>query len=235
MRERVQLIRVSHPYLGSYEADLVSTNDADKQGYAVYLPVSEDDMPLETGERVILKWDDEVNKRGRGVVESIDVEDHQEHESDWQTLKISVAIKDHNSNLRHYPRLLGGFEFLYASLDEIDNVEEWLSNRIESISIRSDSRFSQPKDELINFSVSGFSFESEHPIDNSTPLVCAVGVESTTELIRCLAKVVRCQKNEEIYEVAVHFISPPQRLINALSEFTLKLQRQQTEGLQYEV
>ena len=100
----------------------------------------------------------------------------------------------------------------------------------QSDEVRADSRFHQPNDELINFSVSGLSFESNHPIDHSSSLACAIAIGGASDLIRCLGKVVRCEKSDDGYQIALHFISPPQALIDALSEFTLKIQREETGG-----
>ena len=230
MRERVQLIRVSHPHLGPYEADLIASVNGEDQGHIVYLPFGPEDSPLCLGERIVMSWYGESSKRGRGIVEDIRSEDIDTHESDWQTLKVSVAMQDLGLNLRHYPRLVGGFEFFYISFEEMETPEEWLLSTNQSDNIRSDGRFNQPNDELINFSVSGMSFESDHPIDISSSLVCAIGVGGSSELIRCLGKVVRCVHIDDCYQIALHFISPPDPLINALSEFTLKIQREETGG-----
>lgn len=230
MRERVQLIRVSHPHLGPYEADLIATANGEEQGHVVYLPFSPEDSPLRLGERIVMSWYGESSKRGRGIVEEIRPEDIETHESEWQTLKLSVSMQDLGLNLRHYPRLIGGFEFFYASFEEIETPEEWLLSTTQQDEVRSDARFKQPTDELINFSVSGLSFESNHPIDISSSLACAIAIGGSSDLIRCLGKVVRCVKADRVYQIALHFISPPQDLIDELSEFTLKIQREETGG-----
>lgn len=237
MRERVQLIRVSHPELGPYEADLISNQGIEDIEYTVYMPVNNEDFPLASGERLVLRWDDESQRRGRAIVEGIDNEgDQQErHDLNWQTFKVSVHIQDHASNLRHYPRLIAGFEFFYASLHEIEEGEDWLTTTTTLDLHRQDTRFSRPIDDLINFSVSGLSFESKTAIDSSSPLLCAIGVDRSKVLIRCLSKVVRCALEGEYYSVAIHFISPPLELAETLSDVTLRLQRIETEGETYEV
>ena len=71
MREQIQLIRVSHPHLGSYEADIVKTESPmeapDQFEYVAYLPVSSESTPFAEGERVVIKWGDN-NLRGRGMI-----------------------------------------------------------------------------------------------------------------------------------------------------------------------
>ena len=232
MRERVQLIRVSHPELGPYEADLISVGGEESLDYTVYLPLSDQDVPLEANERLVLRWEDESQKRGRAVVEEVDTDSETAEDSElsWQTFKISVQIQDSAANLRHYPRLVAGFEFFYASLHDIIEGEDWLTNTTTLDLHRQDTRFSRPLDKLINFSVSGLSFESDVAIDSSSPLLCAIGIDRSKLLIRCLSKVVRCEQEEGHYSVAIHFISPPVELAEALSEMTLRLQRKETEG-----
>jgi hypothetical protein len=215
----------------------MSSQEDRTQEYTLYLPISDEDTPLEAGERLVLRWDDETQKRGRAIVEEInnDKESASGHDLSWHTFKISVQIQDHVSNLRHYPRLLSGFEFFYASLHEIDEGEDWLTNTTTLDLHRLDIRFSRPIDELINFSVSGLSFESNEPIDNSSPLLCAIGVDRSKALIRCLSKVVRCEREGDHYCVAIHFISPPVELAETLSDVTLRLQRKETEGELHEI
>ncbi len=230
MRERVQLIRVSHPTLGPYEADLTRLDQSDQETYTVYLPVNDQDTPLQVGERLVLKWALGQQKRGRGVVEEVHTDELEGHDLSWQTYRVSVQIQDHASNLRHYPRMIAGFEFFYAPLLEIEEGEEWLTVTSSLDNLRADPRLSHPIDNLLDFSVSGLSFEAKKPVDSSSPLLCAIGIGYPAQLIRCLSKVVRCEPEEDHYAIAIHFISPPVELAQALSDYTLRLQRKETEG-----
>ena len=49
-------------------------------------------------------------------------------------------------------------------------------------------------------------------------------------LTRCLGKVVRCEARDDRFIIAINFVSPPPELTQKLSDFTLKLQRIETEG-----
>lgn len=246
MRERVQLIRVSHPQLGHYEADLMRLEASDHEDgshYVIFLPMNTQGPSLEVGERVVVRWEQRDNPsqaplKGRGrVVEVIreggegdGVDEH------WLTYRLEISLQNHVSNLRHYPRLLGGIRLYYAPVNTIEDADAWLTTGPRSeTDLNSDSRFSLPLDELMNFSVSGLSFESEASLDSSSLLLCAVGVGVEEELSWTLGKVVRCQPSELGYSVALHFVSPPQELIEKLSSFTLKLQRVETDGGEYEI
>ena len=233
MREQIQLIRVSHPHLGSYEADIVKTGAPmeapDQFEYVAYLPVSPESTPFTSGERVVVKWA-ENNLRGRGVVSEIGEEDQVGGDQTWRTLKLSITLKEPTLNLRHYPRLFGGISLFYARVEAVEDTEAWLTQSGTSQELIDDERFSAPLDRLMNFSVSGLSFEADEPLSTSRLLLCAIGLNAEGSLVRCLGKVVRCQNKDDRFLIALNFISPPPELTQQLSEFTLKLQRLETEG-----
>lgn len=241
MRERVQLVRVSHPHLGHYEADLVVLDnhlDAERvAGCQVFLPMSKDGIPLEVGERVVIRWMGESTMRGRGVVAEIGQEDEEDRDDQWLTYKLEITLQDHVSNLRHYPRMLGGIRLYFAPVEAIEDADAWLASEGGDEELSQDERFHTSIDELMNFSVSGLSFEASIELDPSIPLICAIGVGGGDRLIRCLGKVVRCVEigSSSRYEVALHLISPPHELVEELSAFTLRLQKIETEGESDEV
>ena len=229
MRERVELIRVSHPYLGPYEADLTSVGQDEEQEHLLLLLIAQDHPPLQIGERLVLTWDGERTKSGRAIVEMIN-QDTQELDGDWTGVKLSLTMQTEPKNNRHYPRLYGGFDVYYASLLQFDDITGWLDVDCNIDEIKADQRFAKPIDELMNFSVNGLSFETNQPIDQGQQLVCVLGINQVNKPIKCLAKVVRCENLENTYMIALSFMSPPQSLTEVLTDFTLKLQKKEIEG-----
>ena len=238
MREQIQLIRVSHPHLGSYEADIVKTEShaeaPDDVEYVAYLPVNPESTPFTAGERVVVKWS-ENNLRGRGTISGIGEEERTGGDQAWRTLKLSITLKEPTLNLRHYPRLFGGLSLFYTTVEMIEDAEAWLTRSGGVQELVDDERFSAPLDPLMNFSVSGLSFEAREPLNTSHLLLCAIGLYTDSKLARCLGKVVRCQPKDDRFLIALNFVSPPPELTQQLSEFTLKLQRLETEGDRDEV
>ena len=238
MREQIQLIRVSHPHLGSYEADIVKTGSPmevpDHIEYVAYLPVSPESAPFTSGERVVIKWG-ENNLRGRGVISEIGEEAQEGGDQTWRTLKLSITLKEPTLNLRHYPRLFGGISLFYTMLEAVEDAEAGLTQSGSAQELIDDERFSAPLDPLMNFSVSGLSFEADEPLSKSLLLLCAIGLNAESGLVRCLGKVVRCKTKDDRFLIAINFVSPPPELTQQLSEYTLRLQRLETEGDLHEV
>jgi len=232
-REQVQLIRVSHPHLGAYEADIINTESPqvapDQFEYIAYLPVNPESAPLVAGERVVLKWSNS-HLRGRGVITEIGEEEEEGGNRIWRTFKLLINLKEPTLNLRHYPRMLGGISLFYTTVESVEDAEIWLNESSEPYDFSNDERFSQPLDPLMNFSVSGLSFEASEPLSTSHLLLCAIGQGGGGPLMRSMGKVVRCQGKEERYSIALNFVSPPPELTQQLSDFTLRLQRLETEG-----
>lgn len=246
MRERIQLMRVSHPILGQYEADFLYQETEGKPTYTVYLTVDKIDPVVIVGERIVMTWLDDPSKHARAKIQSVTRELAQDQD-EWETFQLTLEIQSQSNDLRHYPRLVGGFKLFYSLLDKIENVEDWLERAEEESQLLHQENFIKPLDDLLNFSVSGLSFETQAPLDISTVIACAIIQRNKVELIKCLAKVTRCaelkdelqdselSKDEKYYQIAVHFISPPQILTQALTELTLRLQRRETEGVAHEI
>ena len=240
MRERVQLMRVSHPILGQYEADFLQQEEQGEPLCIAYLTMDKIDPIVVVDERVVITWLNDSSKHARATIKAISVEQSQSQD-EWETYKLTLSLQSQSNDLRHYPRLVGGFQFSYALVDQLDNVEEWLEAKEDLSHIRAHQAFEQAIDDLLNFSVSGLSFEAESSIDNSTIIACAISVNGSVEVIKCLAKVTRCFQIDDSesavdhYQIAIHFISPPQTLTDVLSELTLRIQRRETEGTSNEV
>lgn len=251
MRERVQLIRVSHPHLGPYEADLVPVSQTrasarvellpsdsppavhDHSGYVAHLFVQSNSAQPHVGERVVLRWDE--GRRGRGVITLVQAESQEGNDTSWLTFKLQIELQEHDRDFRHYPRMIGGIELWYAPMEDVEESEAWLSGEARALTI-DDDRFMRPLDALMNFSVSGLSFEAQAPLDLSRLLLCALKVGESDEdghtrhnLIRCLSKVVRSAPEDDHFSIAISFVSPPPELTAALTDQTLKLQRLETD------
>ena len=230
MREHIQLIRVAHPYLGPYSADLTTVRTHTTHEYKLFVLLNNGHPPLEQGERLVLKWEGEGSKVGRGVVEEVRVEKEEGDGLEWQGIKLSLNIKENQSDHRHYPRLYAGFELYVAPLDEFEDIASWLEAPCNLEEVSQDKRFIKPSDELMNFSVNGIAFETPTTIEQGQQLLCVLHINSLKQTIKCLAKVVRCERTYELHSVALSFISPPQKLIEVLTDFTLKLQKKEIEG-----
>lgn len=235
MREQAQLLRISYPHLGAYEVDLVKLyplpGEETTADYLAYLAIHHDNDPPTIGERIVLKWNERL-QGGRGeVVDLVEEQDDTGPDSEWRTFKISIAVHEQSIDARDYPRLVGGLSLFYANVDHIDEAEAWLSGLEDAENVSQDTRFSQPLDAFMNFSVSGVSFEAGEALSVSSPVLCALGMTNQPQtLTRCLGKVVRCEARDERFIIAINFVSPPPELTQTLSDFTLKLQRIETEG-----
>lgn len=253
MRERVQLIRVSHPHLGPYEADLVPASQIHTSGesdplssdsppaidthlgYIAYLFVQSGSVTPAVGERVVLRWDEEESGRGRGVITHVKADRQEGDDTEWVTFKLLIELQERDRDFRHYPRMIGGIELWYAPMEDVEESEAWLNGETSAFEL-DDARFMRPIDALMNFSVSGLSFEAQKPLDLSRLLLCALKVGESSEagsaergLVRCLGKVVRSVPEADHFSIAIHFVSPPPELTTALTDQTLKLQRLETD------
>jgi hypothetical protein len=252
MRERVQLIRVRHPYLGPYEADIIPSQRDDEHtidsshshsevppalnlnaDYIAYLPIPAESTPFEAGERVVLRWGDEHDQRGRGVIARVGSEAQEGGDQAWQTAKLLITLHERESDLRHYPRMLTELQVVYTPMEMIADPESWLSQSGPIEAFEQDERFFKPLNSLVNFSVSGVSFKAKQAQDISRLMLCALNIDAhADEALRCLAKVVRSERDEyeeESFDIVLNFITPPPELSNAMSQLTLKLQRLETD------
>jgi hypothetical protein len=233
MREPITIVRVKYPTLAPLEADFVMH---DKM-VNVYIPLSYADKTptFEVNERIIITWYDESTRHTKAKVLSITQEDlmsdlplteensyeKQLDSGRWYTLILSLSLDDIQGNLRHYPRLIGGIDLAYTPVNENDSIEAWLEGEIKSAT----APLQKPIDSFMNFSVNGLKFECSTTLNESTLLLCEIGLSSEQQRWRSLAKVVRVWEEVNYKSVAIHFISPPTELTEKLSEFTLKIQR----------
>ena len=74
----------------------------------------------------------------------------------------------------------------------------------------------------MNFSINGVAFEIDKPMDIDSKLWVTLFVKD--EPIYGVARVVRCSKNADGFEVALYFEVLPTKAIEYLTELTLRLQ-----------
>jgi hypothetical protein len=228
MREQVTFLRVKHPELTPLEGDLIEVSATEAELYVPLLTDDHNHPELEVGERLVLQWADREIQHAKAQIQTISVEESAQGAGfeQWSTFKLAITLDTLESELRHYPRFFGGIDLRYCPLSEdVElNVESWLDHQLEGPD-ESHLTFYKPLDSLINFSVTGLKFECKTTLSESTLLLCELSVGGGESQWRCLAKVIRTWQDEVDAKTAIHFISPPQGLIDELSEFTLKLQR----------
>jgi hypothetical protein len=220
MRARVSLLRVKDPTLPTLEADLTHINP--ERALATAPLLSGERLDLALGERLIVEWLDEEPLRARARLEAIErVALDPERPDQGEALRLTLAISTLEGDGRHYPRLLGGIHLRLARPSA--QAEAWVSGEVEweGASLAPIT----PLDPLMNFSVHGLAFELSQPMIISEPCVCEVGLARGGERWRTWAKVARAWKTPSSYGVALQLTSPPLGLINALSAYTLELQR----------
>ena len=229
MRHRVTLVRVKYPTATPLEADLISASeDADEGLLMIPMSLEDEVPPFSLEERLVLHWPDLIARQGKARVLEIDTleENPASENHPWFTLQLSVEVDLPSENLRHYPRLIGGVDLGYIEISEGMDSEIWLSGKDREDSSSSEGlQLSTPIDPLMNFSVFGLKFESRDLLSESTLLLCEIGLPVDEQRWRSLAKVVRVWPEGDLFSTAIHFISPPQGLVDALSDFTLRIQR----------
>ena len=222
MRARVALLRVKDPALPSLEADLTALSP---ERASVSAPLLEGDEPaasIAVGERLVVEWLDEVSLRARARVEDVTRAPLDPERPDLGALlTLQLAISTLEGDARHYPRLLGGVHLRLAR--PTPAAERWVAGELgwEEAGLAPIA----PLDPLMNFSVHGFAFEVATPVALSEPFVCEVGLARGGGRWRAWAKVARVWSTPTGAGVALQLTSPPLDLINALSAYTLELQR----------
>jgi hypothetical protein len=97
MRERIQLMRVSHPILGQYEADFLYQETEGKPTYTVYLTVDKIDPVLIAGERIVMTWLDDPSKHARAKIQSVMRESAQDQD-EWETFQLTLEIQSQSND-----------------------------------------------------------------------------------------------------------------------------------------
>ena len=220
MRARVSILRVKDPTLPTLEADLTALTP--ERAVAEVPLLSGERLDIALGERLIVEWLDEAPLRARARVEGVErVAAHATRADQGGALRLTLAISTLEGDGRHYPRLLGGIHLRLARPSA--QAEEWVAGEgsWEAAGLSPIA----PLDPLMNFSVHGFAFELSAPMLISEPCVCEVGLARGGERWRTWAKVARAWQTPAAFGVALQLTTPPVALVNALSAYTLELQR----------
>lgn len=213
----VDIINVSSPALRTREGRVRRFADA------IYeIELSDDAPDLEIGTRVVLSMRDGGRRRVTATVEF--------HEGrELRVLERSASTPDK----RIYPRLAGGIPLRYRVLahdEDVGGAHPWLLG--EDSEDGSADGWRSP-DPFMNFSVTGLRFDDIAACAAGDRLLCELGVPSDGRRWRALARVVRLDPiptNEPTdggatHHVAVAFEQLPDDAAEALTQYTLRLQR----------
>jgi hypothetical protein len=213
----VDIINVSSPALRTREGRVRRFADA------VYEIELTDDAPdLEVGTRVVLNLRDGGRRRVTAIVES-----HKGRE--LRVLERSASTPDK----RIYPRLAGGIPLRYRVLstdEDVGAAHPWLLGEDDDAEATGAWRSPDP---FMNFSVTGLRFDDAQACAAGDRLLCEFGVPGDQRRWRALARVVRLDPiptNEPTddgatHHVAVAFEQLPDAAAEALTQYTLRLQR----------
>lgn len=207
----VDIINVSSPSLRTRAGHVLRHEDG------LYTIQLDDDAPdLVTGGRVVLSL-----PRGR-VSATVETREG----STLQARERSVQVPDK----RVYPRLAGGIPLRYRVVDpaDFDTHHAWLLDKPPV-----DDSWHTP-DPFMNFSVTGLRFDDAENCADGDLLLCELGVPGDDRRWRALARVIRVspispdrrdRPVDATHHVAVQFDRLPDEAAEALTHYTLRLQR----------
>ncbi len=212
----VDIINVSSPALRTRQGRVRRFEDA------VYEIELADDAPdLQQGVRVVLNLKDANPRRVIAIVQHRDAR-----------RLLVLERRAQAPDQRNYPRLAGGIPLRYRVLaeDELGGpAHAWLVGADDPAP---PDAWRAP-DPFMNFSVTGLRFDDEPVCEAGDRLLCELGVPSDTRRWRALAHVVRLDpilQNEPAegsatHHIAVAFDDLPDDAAEALTRYTLRLQR----------
>ena len=123
---------------------------------------------------------------------------------------------------RLYPRLHGNISLRFQEHNPTDGdleIRRWLENGTGGT-----QPWHEP-DPFMNFSVNGLLFEGTHLCTEGGTLYLEFGVGSNPERWRCTATVVRVfDPDQDVHRTAINFDSLPDGAIDAMSNYTIKIQ-----------
>ncbi len=191
----------------------------DGSRYTVIL--QDEGRALEVGSRVILEFRGSESPRVLALVASID----------QRTLVLDVQ-QSRPRDKREFPRMYGGVELRYSVVSPEDTaaIDAWS----QGISQVGDDWFHP--DPFMDFSASGLKFDDEETCKSGDILLMDLRIPTSNESFRGVARVVRLFTIEEdddptlgddrtgTHAIAVEFVTLPTSAVEALMQFTLRLQ-----------
>ncbi|MBU0553782.1 hypothetical protein KJ940_20085 [Myxococcota bacterium] len=211
----VDVVNVSSPTFRTFRGHLRKFEDG-----AYEVELFEETRDLREGSRVVINWRGGAARRVSAVVSKR-----------FGDRLIAEESKRSPPEQRIWPRLTGGIPLRFRPLKVDEDPEAWLQGAEDDAPL---DAWSVP-DPLMNFSLSGLRFEDDQPhLQDEDLLLCELGVAARPERWRALLRVVRVVEiPEEIrdceatHEIAVQFERLPLEAADALTEYTLRLQRLQ--------
>ena len=121
----------------------------------------------------------------------------------------------HPREKRLFPRLFGIINLIFKANPSREELSGWLDGTLEA-----DDSWITPVP-LMNFSVNGASFHSPVSAPAKSTLLIELNFDKK---FRGLARVVRCDEQDDQYEIAIYFEDIPDEAINHLTQLTLLIQ-----------
>lgn len=212
---RVDVIHVSSPALSTRAGWIRRFDDG------VYeVDLEEDAADIAEGSRVVLNW---AEAPGRRVTATVVHRQGRRLEAQEKR----AQRPDH----RIWPRQVGGVDLCYRVLDAGADQERraWMDGELGV-----DDRWHRP-DPFMNFSVTGLRFDDGETCRSGDTLLCELGIPGEARRWRGIARVVRVWPIPEgeqdptsegaSHRVAVQFTDLPSDAAEALTHYTLRMQR----------
>ena len=121
----------------------------------------------------------------------------------------------HHREKRLFPRLFGIIPLSIQPIQSENQIVDWFNGVIKP-----DNNWIKPEP-FMNFSVNGAAFYLQEPLQTNTKLLILLDFN---EEFRGIARVVRCIKETDRYEIALYFEQLPTQAINHLTDMTLRIQ-----------
>lgn len=211
---RVDVIHVSSPNMRTRNGWIRRFDDS------VYHVELEDEAPdITAGSRVVLNWSE---GRGRRVSATVTHRDGCRLEARERR----AAPVDQ----RLWPRQVGGVHLRYRVLRAEEGERLWRA-WMDGEDV-GDGPWRNP-DPFMNFSVTGLRFDDDCDCQSGDVLICELGIPGTDHAWRAAARVVRVwpvpeeerEAGSTAKRVAVQFTELPTDAAEALTHYTLRLQR----------
>lgn len=211
----VDVVNVSSPSFRTCRGHIRKFEDG-----AYEIELLEEERGLQEGARIVINWRGASSRRISAAISKR-----------WGDRLLAEERLVKQPDQRVWPRLTGGVPLRFRALREGEDPELWLQGgRLEG-----DLEAWTVPDPLMNFSLSGLRFEDHQPSFKAGDLLLSeMGIASRPERWRVLLRVVRLieipvevRDCEATHEIAVQFERLPLDAADALTEYTLRLQRVQ--------
>ena len=121
----------------------------------------------------------------------------------------------HPREKRLFPRLYGQVPLLIHKVETDFLVSKWVNGEIDP-----DSTWIKPEP-FMNFSINGVSFQSDTPLPRMSTVLVYLAEGNGSRIV---ARVIRCAKDGDRYDIALYFEEVPEEVLIWFSEKTLRIQ-----------